>query len=277
MGSKSSSSKGDSSDNKDHSSHSNKSYNNSGNSSSSTSKEDSSSNTDHPSNSNESNKNSGDSNKNSKDETMKNEDHNSMSSLEVIRSATSVAVDFMPFFGNIKAVHDSIRGEDLITGEKLTGRERLLSAVGAVIPGGSGLKNVGKAAIKITKNSSKCEKIVKNATKIEKEVKEIKNVEKNLNKAKTFTREENVKYYTKKGYAENELGGSGKPKYHNVKCKNSREAEEKAGHASSHNQKPILHRAHYDKETGKKKIGPHYHPSDNKGNEKPIHYVWEDN
>lgn len=118
------------------------------------------------------------------------------------------------------------------------------------------MKNVGKVSLKIAKNSGNAEKIVKNATKIVKDVKAIKNVEKEingLNKTKTFTKEENIKFYTEKmGYPRSEIGGSGKPKFYNVKCKNSRDGKEKAINASSHNKPPIKDSANYDKETGKK-------------------------
>lgn len=129
------------------------------------------------------------------------------------------------------------------------------------------------------KNATKIEKEVKEIKNLEKEVKEIKNLEKevkNLERERTFTKEENFKYYTeKKGYAENQIGGSGKPKIHNVYCKNKRETKEKAKNAGAHGQPPILHSAHYDKVTGEKKIDKHYHPSDNKGNPKPVHYCWK--
>lgn len=251
MGSDSSSSKGESSDNKDQSSHSDKSYNNSGNT-----------------------------NSNSKEESLSNEAYNSNSCSEILRASTSIAIDFVPGVGNVKAICESIRGKDLITGYKLSPSERILTAGFALIPGGSGVKNVGKVSLKIAKNSGNATKIVKNATKIEKEVKAIKNVEKeinSLNKTKTFTKEENIKFYTEKmGYPRSEIGGSGKPKFHIVKCKNRKDLIEKAKNASSHNKPPIKHSAHYDKETGKKKIGNHYHPSDNKGSPKKVHYVYED-
>lgn len=251
MGSDSSSSKGESSDNKDQSSHSDKSYSNSGNT-----------------------------NSNSKEESLSNEAYNSNSSSKILRASTSIAIDFVPVVGNVKAICESIGGKDLITGYKLSPSERILTACSALIPGGSGVKNVGKVSLKIAKNSGNAEKIVKNATKIEKEVKAIKNVEKeinSLNKTKTFTKEENIKFYTEKmGYPRSEIGGSGKPKFYNVKCKDAKDAKEKAKNVSSHNKPPIKHSAHYDKETGKKKIGNHYHPSDNKGSPKKVHYVYED-
>jgi len=275
----------------------------------SSSKERSYDNSEHSSHSNICNGNSGNSISDSKEEKMRNEEHNSNSSSKIIRTSTSIITDFIPVVSNVKALFESIKGEDPITGEKLDFTERIVSGACAVLPGGSAIKNAGKVSFKFAKTSSKAEKFVKNMTKIEKEVKEIKNLEKevkeiknlekevkeiknlekevkeiknlekevkNLERERTFTKEENFKYYTeKKGYAENQIGGSGKPKIHNVYCKNQREAKEIAKNAGAHGKPPILHSAHYDKVTGEKKIDKHYHPSDNKGNPKPVHYCWK--
>lgn len=219
-----------------------------------------------------------DHNSNSKEKTNSDKDHNSNSPSN-IKDFVSITADFIPIVSNFKGIYESIKGNDAVTGEKLSVGERIMAATSS-IPGVPLVKGTCKASLKIAKNSGKVEKIVKNTTKIEKDVNKFKKLEKERNaltKTKTFTKEENIKYYMDHGgYTRGDIGGSGKPKYHNVMTKGPRNAEDKARNQCSHNKPPIYHTAHYDKVTGEKKVGPHYHPADKDGNPKEPHFVWEE-
>ena len=67
----------------------------------------------------------------------------------------SAGLGFIPILGSVKSLAESISGKDIITGSKLSGVDRSLSAVGA-IPGFQGLKYLAKG----TKFGSKVYKTV---------------------------------------------------------------------------------------------------------------------
>ncbi|MCM3714441.1 T7SS effector LXG polymorphic toxin [Alkalihalobacillus oceani] len=76
-------------------------------------------------------------------------DQETPSSPSTWREAGSAILDFLPFFGNIKAGVEALTGKDAITGRHLEGWERVLA--GAAIIGGSlakgvsrGIKGIGK-------------------------------------------------------------------------------------------------------------------------------------
>ena len=78
--------------------------------------------------------------------------------------AASIALDFVPFVGNIKSLGESIAGKDLITGKNLTTSERILSLVGAIpfgnyLKGGKYYKN-GQKFFKASQRAYKGGKVI---------------------------------------------------------------------------------------------------------------------
>ena len=60
--------------------------------------------------------------------------------------AASIALDFIPYIGNVKNLGEAIFGQDLVTGKNLTTPERILSLFGAIpfvnyLKGGKYFKN----------------------------------------------------------------------------------------------------------------------------------------
>ena len=77
-----------------------------------------------------------------------------------IKDIASSALDFVPVVDNLKSIGEASTGEDLLTGEKLSNTERMLSLLGA-IPGGNLLKNS-----KHLKNGHKFIKAAQRAQKV---------------------------------------------------------------------------------------------------------------
>ena len=91
--------------------------------------------------------------------------------LKSAKDVASAALDFVPVVGNIKVFGEAISWKDIITGEKLSKGERIISLLGA-IPGGNYLKNSkhlknGKKFFKAAQRAKKAGKI-KNAVKFAK-------------------------------------------------------------------------------------------------------------
>ena len=91
--------------------------------------------------------------------------------LKSAKDFASTALDCVPVVGNIKGLGEAITGKDIITGEKLSKTERVISLLGA-IPGGNYLKNSkhlknGKKFIKASQRAKKAGK-KKNAVKFAK-------------------------------------------------------------------------------------------------------------
>ena len=60
--------------------------------------------------------------------------------------AASIALDFIPYVGNVKNIGEAIAGKDLVTGKNLTTSERILSLIGGIpfanyLKGGKHFKN----------------------------------------------------------------------------------------------------------------------------------------
>ena len=82
--------------------------------------------------------------------------------LKSAKDFASAALDCVPVVGNIKGLGEAITGKDIITGEKLSKTERVISLLGA-IPGGNYLKNSkhlknGKKFIKASQRAIKAGK-----------------------------------------------------------------------------------------------------------------------
>ena len=96
------------------------------------------------------------------------------------KAGASFATSCIPYVGDAKDVQEAVTGKDLITGEKLTGSDRVLTIASAGLPFVTGpmlksAKNGGKIAVEkapdvvkgveklIKKNAPKVKKVVKKA------------------------------------------------------------------------------------------------------------------
>ena len=78
--------------------------------------------------------------------------------------AASIALDFIPYIGNVKNLGEAIFGKDLVTGKVLTNSERILSLVGAIpfanyLKGGKYFKN-GQKFLKASQRAFKGGKMI---------------------------------------------------------------------------------------------------------------------
>ena len=78
--------------------------------------------------------------------------------------AASIALDFVPYIGNVKNLGEAIFGKDLVTGKELTNSERILSLFGAIpfanyLKGGKHFKN-GQKFLKASQRAFKGGKMI---------------------------------------------------------------------------------------------------------------------
>ena len=81
---------------------------------------------------------------NSKDENLNNTILDSLSNYK--GDGASIALDFVPFVGNVKSIGEAIVVKDLVTGKNLTTSDRILSLIGGIpfanyLKGGKYYKN----------------------------------------------------------------------------------------------------------------------------------------
>ena len=123
-----------------------------------------------------------------------------------LESLLSLGVDFIPVVGNIKGGYEAIGGVDPVTGEELSGTERVLAGFGIIFGGLSklfskGIKTTGKFVKGTVKNSDIAKSIAK---ALEKAVNSIGN----LSKGAKGKIKDNVNAVSKKT---DEIVGNAKP------------------------------------------------------------------
>lgn len=123
-----------------------------------------------------------------------------------LESLLSLGVDFIPVVGNIKGGYEAIGGVDPVTGEELSGTERVLAGFGIIFGGLSklfskGIKTTGKFVKGTVKNSDIAQSIAK---ALEKAVNSIGN----LSKGAKGKIKDNVNAVSKKT---DEIVGNAKP------------------------------------------------------------------